>query len=72
LLWTKEKLVEVLLPVIVEALEAVWGETDRGCGCEVEASRVEEIEERVLQNLFMLASTELNFLIYGDMPQSRL
>lgn len=51
LLGTEEELVGVLLPVIVEALETVGGETDGSSGGEVQVSAVEEVEEGVLQNL---------------------
>lgn len=50
LLRAEEELAGVALPVIVEALEAVWGEADGGCGCEVEVSAVEEVEEGILQD----------------------
>lgn len=48
LLRTQEKLVVVGLPVIVEALEALGRESDGGGRGEVQASRVEEVEESVL------------------------
>lgn len=48
LLGAQEKLSSVVLPVVVEALEAVWGETDGGGRGEVEVSTVEEVEERIL------------------------
>lgn len=41
----------VLFPAVVEALESFGGEADRCCGCKVEAARVEEIEESVLEDL---------------------
>jgi hypothetical protein len=38
LLGSEKKLVVVLLPSIVESLEAIWGKADRSCSCEVEAA----------------------------------
>lgn len=40
----------VVLPAIVEALEAVRAKADAGSGCEVEIAGVEEIEEAILQH----------------------
>lgn len=51
LLRAEEELVLVGLPVLVEALEAVGGEADRGSGGEVEAARVEKIKEGILDDL---------------------
>lgn len=51
LLGAEKKLVVVVVPVVVETLETVWGETDGGGGSEVELSRVEKIEEGILENL---------------------
>ena len=48
---TEEELVVVLLPVIVEALEGVGREANRRGGGEVELTRVEEVEEGVLDDL---------------------
>jgi len=50
LLGAEEQLAGVALPVVVEALEAVGGEADGGCGCEVQVTAVEEVEEGVLQD----------------------
>lgn len=50
LLSAKQQLVEVMIPVVVEALEAVWREANRGSGSEIELARVKEIEEGVLQD----------------------
>ena len=41
----------VILPAVVEALEAVGGEADGGRGSEIEVTAVEEVEEGVLQDL---------------------
>jgi hypothetical protein len=38
LLGAEEQLGRVVVPVFVEALEAVGGEADGGCGCEVEVA----------------------------------
>lgn len=51
LLRAEKKLVLVGLPVLVEALEAVGGEADRGSGGEVEAARVKKIKEGILDDL---------------------
>lgn len=48
LLRSQKQLWRVLIPVVVEALETLGREADRGCGGEVEISAVEEVEERVL------------------------
>ena len=48
---TEEDLVIVVVPVLVEALEALGGEADRGGGSEVELASIEEIEEGILDNL---------------------
>lgn len=50
LLGAEEELAGVALPVVVEALEAVGGEADGGCGCEVQVAAIEEVEEGVLQD----------------------
>jgi len=50
LLRAEEELVEVMLPVVVEALEAIWREADGGCGGEIKLAGVEEVEERVLED----------------------
>jgi hypothetical protein len=50
LLRAQQEFGRVLVPVLVEALEAVGGEADRGCGCEVEVAAVEEVEEGVLED----------------------
>lgn len=47
----------ILPPSIVETFEAVWGESNRSCGREVEAARVEEIQESVLQDLRGISNT---------------
>lgn len=47
---SQEQFRSVLVPVFVEAVEAVWGEADGCCGCEVEVSGVEEVEEGVLKD----------------------
>ena len=51
LLAAEEELVVVVLPVVVEALEAVGGEADGSGRGEVETSRVEQVEEGVLDDL---------------------
>lgn len=48
---SEEDLVGVGVPVVVEALEAIGGESDRGGGGVVELARVEQVEEGVLDNL---------------------
>ena len=48
LLGAQEKLSGIVLPVVVEALKAVWGETDGSRRGEVEVSTVKEVEERIL------------------------
>jgi hypothetical protein len=50
LLGAQEEFGRVLVPVLVEALEAVGGEADGGRGCEVEVSGIEEVEEGVLED----------------------
>jgi hypothetical protein len=35
---------------VIEALETIRREADRGCGCEVKVAAIEEVEERVLQD----------------------
>jgi hypothetical protein len=50
LLGAEEELGSVVVPLFVEALEAVGGEADGCCGGEVEVARVEEVEETVLQD----------------------
>ena len=50
LLAAQEELGRVLVPVLVEALEAVGGEADGCCGGEVEIAAVEEVEEGVLED----------------------
>lgn len=47
----EKQLVVVGVPVVVETLEAVGGETDGGGGRVVETAGVEEVEEGVLNNL---------------------
>lgn len=51
LLGAEKELVVVVVPVVVEALESVWGETDGGGGSEVELSGVEKIEKGILEDL---------------------
>ena len=51
LLRAQEQLAGIALPVVVEALEAIGGEADGSRRREVEVAAVEEIEERVLENL---------------------
>ena len=51
LLGAEQKLVRILVPALVEAVESIWRETDRSGGSEVEVARVKEIQERVLKNL---------------------
>jgi len=50
LLRAEEKLRVVLLPVVVEALETAWGESDGCSSREVQVSRVEEVKERILED----------------------
>lgn len=50
-LGAEEELVIVVVPVLVEALEALGGEADRGGGSEVELAGIEEVEEGILDNL---------------------
>jgi hypothetical protein len=50
LLGAQEQFGRVLVPVLVEALEAVRREADGCCRGEVEVARVEEVEERVLED----------------------
>jgi ferredoxin len=50
LLRAQEEFGRVLIPVLVEALEAVGGEADGGRGCEVEVPRVEKVQEGVLED----------------------
>lgn len=50
LLRAQEELAGVTLPVVVEALETVGREADRGGGCEVKVATVEEVQEGVLQD----------------------
>lgn len=50
LLRAEEELVVVMVPVVVEALEAIWREADGGCGCEIELAGIEEVEEGVLED----------------------
>ena len=50
-LGAEEELVIVVVPVLVEALEAVGGEADRGGGSKVKLAGVEEVEEGILYNL---------------------
>lgn len=50
LLRAQEQLGRVLVPVLVEAVEAVGGEADRGRGGEVQVAAVEEVEEGVLED----------------------
>jgi hypothetical protein len=50
LLAAQEEFRRVLVPVLVEALEAVGREADAGGGGEVEVPGVEEVEEGVLQD----------------------
>lgn len=47
----EEKFREILLPVVVEALETLGRETNGGGSGKVEIARVEKIEERVLKHL---------------------
>lgn len=47
----EEELVIVVVPVLVEALEAGGREADRGGGSEVKLAGVEEVEEGILDNL---------------------
>ena len=80
LLGAEEELAGVLLPVVVEALEAVWGEADGGCGCEVEVAAVEEVEEGVLEDFgpdfevleVRAALTESAYDGVGDVANARL
>lgn len=50
LLTAQQQLVVVVVPALVEALETLWRQTDRGRGSEVEIARVEKVEEGVLEN----------------------
>ena len=50
LLAAEEEFGSVAVVALVEALEAVGGEADRGGGGEVEVTAVEEVEEGVLQD----------------------
>jgi hypothetical protein len=50
LLTAQKQFRRILVPVLVEAFEAVRGEADGCCGGEVEIARVEEIEEGVLED----------------------
>jgi hypothetical protein len=50
-LGTEEQLVVVVVPVTVEALESIRGETDGGSGGEVQVTGIEEVQEGVLENL---------------------
>jgi len=50
LLRAQEQLGRVLVPPVVEAVEAVWREADRGRGREVQVAAVEQVQERVLQD----------------------
>jgi methylmalonyl-CoA mutase cobalamin-binding subunit len=58
-----------MVPVLVEALEAVGREADRGCGGKVEVARVEEVEEGVLQDfgpdfeVFEVCAAGLRFVL---------
>ena len=51
LLRAEEQLIGVAVPVVVEALEAVWGESNGGGGREVEIATIKQVEEGVLQHL---------------------
>ena len=51
LLGAEEQLGRVLVPLLVEALETVGGEADRGCGGEVQVSGVKEVQEGILEDL---------------------
>lgn len=51
LLGSEEQLAGVALPVVVETLESVGGETDGGGRGEVQVAAVEEVQERVLEHL---------------------
>lgn len=51
LLGTEQQLRGVCVPVVVEPLESVGGETDRSSRREVEVTAVEEVQESVLENL---------------------
>lgn len=68
LLGAEEKLGCVMVPVLVEALEAIGRETDGCCGCEVQVSRVEEVKEGILKNL----GPDLEVLEVGTSGLSRL
>jgi hypothetical protein len=50
LLRAQEEFRGVLVPVLVEALEAIGREADAGGGGEVEVAAVEEVEEGVLED----------------------
>jgi len=51
LLRAQDQLGRVRLPSFVEALEALWAESDRRRRCKVQMAAVEQIQEGVLQNL---------------------
>lgn len=51
LLGAEQQLGGVLVPVLVEAVEAVGGEADRGGGSEVKVAGVEEVQEGILEDL---------------------
>jgi hypothetical protein len=46
----ENELVVVFVPVVVEPLETIGGETDGGCSGKVKVARVEEVEEGVLED----------------------
>jgi hypothetical protein len=50
LLGAEEELGRVLVPVFVETLETIGREADGCRGCEIEVSRVEKVQERVLED----------------------
>jgi hypothetical protein len=50
LLRAQQELAVIVLPTVVEALEAARAEANAGRGCEVQITRVEEVEKAVLQH----------------------
>ena len=48
LLRSKEELIIVVVPAIIESFESVRGEADRCCGCKVQSPRIKEVKKGIL------------------------
>lgn len=79
LLWPQEQLASIVLPAIVESLEAVGRESDRCGSCEIEMTAVEEVQEGVLEDLSpyfevieIIAMCQPSNDGFGDVSDARL